>query len=94
MSEALLCINIIDCHPLIDGAHRQLAALLVYLDVDTAKHFVGLYLESLLRLIQCVSHFLAHEVQQVPFMSKQTYSYHALIVLSPKAAAKKGFFSF
>ena len=62
VSEALLCINIIDRHPLIDGAHRQLVALLIYLDVDTAKHFLGLYLEPLLRLVQSVSHFLAHEV--------------------------------
>ena len=69
MSEALLCINIIDCHPLIDGTHSQPVALLVYLDVYTAKHFVGLYLEPLLRLIQCVRHFLAHKVQQVPFIS-------------------------
>ena len=69
MSEALLCINIIYCHPLIDGAHSQPAALLVNLDVDTAKHFVGLYLEPLLRLVQSVCHFLAHKVQQIPFMS-------------------------
>ena len=69
MSEALLCIKIIDCHALIDGAHRQPVALLVNLDVDTAKHFVGLYLEPLFWLVQSVRHFLAHEVQQVPFMS-------------------------
>ena len=68
MSEALLHIDIIDRRPLIDWAHHQPVALLVYLDVNTAKHFLWLYNISRLRLVQSVCHFLTHKVHQIPWM--------------------------